>query len=69
MKIRFECDALSSVNNIYIDQIYINATTQQGPNYYYNNSYTQVGTYQYFVWAKDQSGNSIKSSLQTFLVQ
>ncbi|MCX6672064.1 MAG: class II glutamine amidotransferase, partial [Euryarchaeota archaeon] len=68
MKIRFECDAPSSSYTVYIDQVYINATTAQGPNYYYNNTYTQEGTYQYYIWAKDTSGNSIKSDVHTFQV-
>jgi hypothetical protein len=68
MKIRFECDALSGKNNVYIDQVYVNATTAQGPNYSYTNTYSQVGTYQYFIWARDSSGNSVKSSIFTFSV-
>jgi hypothetical protein len=68
MKIRFECDALSSSNTVYIDQVYINATTAQGPNYYLKNTYSQSGTYHYFIWAKDPSGNSIKSAVNTFVV-
>jgi hypothetical protein len=68
MKIRFECDAIGAQNQVYIDQVYINATTAQGPNYYYTNTYSQLGTYQYFIWAKDPSGNNIKSTTHTFSV-
>jgi hypothetical protein len=68
MKIRFECDAIGAEKYVYIDQVYINATTAQGPNYYYTNTYSQLGTYQYFIWAKDPSGNSIKSATYTFSV-
>ena len=67
MKIRFECDTSGS-KCVYIDQIYINATTAQGPNYSYTNTYSQLGTYQYFIWAKDPSGNGIKSATYTFSV-
>jgi hypothetical protein len=52
MKIRFECDAIGAGKYVYIDQVYINATTAQGPNYYLTKTYSQLGTYQYFIWAK-----------------
>jgi hypothetical protein len=68
MKIRFECDAIGYTKCVYIDQIYINATTAQAPHYYFTNTYSQLGTYQYFIWAKDLSGNSVKSATYTFLV-
>jgi GR25 family glycosyltransferase involved in LPS biosynthesis len=68
MKIRFECDASGSAKCAYIDQVYINATTTQGPNFYSRNTYTQEGQYQYYIWAKDPSGNSVRSGLYTFTV-
>lgn len=66
MKIRFQCDATTGDDQINIDQVYINATTGQSINYYYNTSYTQLGTYHYFIWAQDNHGNSIRSQIQTF---
>jgi hypothetical protein len=71
MKIRFECDADPSGrsnNTIYIDRIYINASAAQGLHYYVNRTYTQLGTYQYFIWAVDNKTNSIRSTTQTFKV-
>ena len=68
MKIRFQCDASNDADNIYIDQVYINATTAQGPNYYYKNTYTQPGTYQYYIKASDIHGNTIQSGIHYFNV-
>jgi PKD repeat protein len=65
MKIRFQCDASDDSDNIYIDQIFINATMAQGPKYYYNNTYIQKGIYHYFIWANDRNGN-INSSVSNF---
>ncbi len=68
MKIRFECDALRDENTVYIDQIYINATTAQGEHYFINDTYSQMGTYQYYIWARDTYGNGIRSPTQTFVM-
>ena len=69
MKIRFECDDFKDSGTVYIDQIYINATTTQGPTYYLNkNTYTLPGIYQYFIWANDTSGNEISSVLNSFKI-
>ena len=37
-----------------------------GDKYFYNISYTLVGTYNYYIWAKDTSNNGIKSSMYQF---
>ena len=37
-----------------------------GDKYFYNISYTLVGTYNYYIWAKDTSNNGIKSTLYQF---
>jgi len=34
--------------------------------YYYNTTYTEIGTYDYFIWANDTSGNEATSSTKTF---
>jgi len=34
--------------------------------YYYNATYTEVGTYDYFIWANDTSGNENTSSIKAF---
>ncbi|MBE3137249.1 MAG: hypothetical protein IMZ43_07675, partial [Thermoplasmata archaeon] len=41
-------------------------TLESGNNYYYNQSYSIVGTYNYNIWTKDTSNNGIKSSLYQF---
>ncbi len=38
----------------------------KGAQYYYNQSYATVGTYTYFIWAKDTSSNGIRSSSYQF---
>ena len=38
-------------------------------SFYYNSLYTLLGTYTYFIWANDTSGNANTSSIQTFLIQ
>ncbi|MBE3136948.1 MAG: DUF2341 domain-containing protein, partial [Thermoplasmata archaeon] len=66
MKIRFQCDASDDSDHVFIDQVYINATTAQGSHYYYNTSYIEPGTYHYYLWAQDQFGNSMRSATYTF---
>jgi hypothetical protein len=39
---------------------------KSGNNYYYNHSYSIVGTYNYHIWAKDTSNNGITSSIYQF---
>lgn len=68
MKIRFQCEGDNNSSNLYIDQIYLNATTGQPVNYYSTTSYSAIGTYNYYVWAKDNHGNSIKSQVKTFTI-
>ena len=63
MKIRFECDASSSTDYLYIDHIYITAT--QLPSLYtLMESFQLPGQYTYSIWCKDISGNTNQS--QTF---
>ncbi|MCD6171407.1 MAG: hypothetical protein J7J36_03195 [Thermoplasmata archaeon] len=38
------------------------------PNYFYNNTYSQIGTYHFFIWANDTSGNSNRSGLYSFII-
>lgn len=68
MKIRFECDALTSYNNVYIDKIYINATTAQGLIRYLNRTYSTLGTYTYYIWANDNSGNGVRTGAGSFII-
>jgi hypothetical protein len=66
MKIRFQCDASDVDDQIYIDQVYINATTGQPVTYYKNTIFNNPGTYHYYIWAQDNHGNSIRSGVRTF---
>jgi len=53
------------VNISYPDGYMVNLT-MSGGSYYYNATYTMLGTYHYFIWAKDVSGNSNSSPLHQF---
>ncbi len=54
------------VNITYPDGSYINVT--MSGSYYYNASYSMLGTYSYFIWANDTSGNSAVSGIYTFTI-
>ena len=41
-------------------------TTMNKGSYYYNTSYNIIGTYTYYIWAKDTSNNIVTSSTNTF---
>jgi len=56
------------VNITYPDSSYHNETMLEG-SYYYNTSYTIIGTYNYFIWANDTNGNSNTSSVYDFAIQ
>jgi len=45
----------------------VNATMNEG-SYYYNTTYTVVGTYNFFIWANDTSGNSNMSTGHSFSI-
>jgi len=70
MKMKFRCDASGNQDDIYIDNIYVNATTGEGISgtYCYNTTYAQPGNYNYFIWANDINGNSNMSSNWQFSV-
>jgi len=53
------------VNITYPDSTYHNET-MLGGSYYYNATYDQVGTYEYFIWANDTSGNANTSAIYHF---
>ena len=38
-------------------------------NYYFNQTYSQVGTYYYYIWADDPSGNTITSTNYSFAIE
>ena len=39
-----------------------------GDEYYFNTSFSNIGTYSYVIWAKDTSGNINHSGLYTFVL-
>jgi PKD repeat protein len=39
-----------------------------GGSFYYNTTYSQIGTYSYYIWANDTRGNSNKTSSYTFRI-
>jgi len=45
----------------------VNVSMNEG-SYYYNASYMIVGTYDYFIWVNDTSGNSNMSSVEHFTI-
>jgi len=53
------------VNITYPDASFVNVS-MLGGSYYYNNLYTDVGTYQYFIWAIDTIGNTNTSAVHDF---
>ncbi len=67
------CDV---TDNIEVDSVKINITWPEGfepqnitmneGSYYYNATYTRVGTYTYFIWANDTSGNENTSDIHNF---
>ncbi len=36
--------------------------------FYYNNNYSVIGNYSYYIWANDNLGHNIKSSTYTFTI-
>jgi len=69
-------------DNIALNEIWVNVSGPAGfttvnttmgvdatGRYYYNVTYTVVGTYDYFIWANDTSDNSIISSNRQFLIE
>jgi len=70
--VNITCDV---IDNIAVDEVHVNITypdasyhnfTMNEGSYYYNQTYSMIGTYHYFIWATDASGNSKKSSTYTF---
>ena len=58
---------VAKVNITHPDTTSVNVTMNTG-SYYYNTTYTQLGVYQYFIWANDTSGNSNTSAIYNFTI-
>ena len=66
------------IDNVGVDEVKVNITypdssyhneTMLGGSYYYNVTYDQVGTYDYFIWANDTFGNSNTSATYSFVIE
>ncbi|HEC82332.1 MAG TPA: hypothetical protein ENI53_00405 [Thermoplasmatales archaeon] len=70
------------IDDVAVDSVVVNITYPGGfavnhtmeridgtDDYYCNNTYSIVGTYHYFIWANDTSGNSNISSIHTFNIK
>jgi alkyl hydroperoxide reductase subunit AhpC len=68
MNIRFRCSASDDNDDVYIDAIYINATIGESDSYYYNDTYTTAGTYNYSIWANDINGYANISDTYSFKI-
>jgi len=59
------------VNITYPNESYVNQTMIHilgTDNYYYNSTYTDIGTYYYFIWANDTYNNAYTSSTHSFAI-
>jgi hypothetical protein len=64
-------DNAGGVKEVRVHITYPDHTTQNlsmKPRYYLNQTYSQKGTYQFFIWADDTSGNSVKSATYQFSI-
>ena len=52
----------------YPDDYFYNMTMSTNSGYYYESTYTMVGTYDYFIWAEDINGNDIISLTYQFTI-
>jgi hypothetical protein len=68
MNIRFRGDTASSSICVYLDQIYINATTNDPPLYKSKQNFSLPGLYDYSIWCKDINGNTATSDTYQFTV-
>jgi len=68
MNIRFRCGSGGASNDVFIDQIYINATHLEPTLYSSTKSFTLPGLYHYSFWCKDVNGNTATSATHDFEV-
>lgn len=75
--VNITCDVTDDrgVDEVWVNITYPDATSRNftmakgsGSNYYFEQTYTDIGTYNYFIWANDTSGNSNISTIYTFLI-
>ncbi|HWR26852.1 MAG TPA: PA14 domain-containing protein, partial [Candidatus Thermoplasmatota archaeon] len=68
LNIRFRCASGGTGSDVYLDQIYINATRLEPTLYTSIESYTLPGQYSYSIWCKDINGNTNTSATSQFTV-
>jgi hypothetical protein len=65
-------DAVSGVDEVYLNLTYPDTSKATilmdkiGNSYYYNTTYSNIGNYDYLIWAKDIVTNNIESSTDVF---
>lgn len=70
--VNITCNVIDNqgVNNVKLNITYPDSTqvnvSMSGGSYYYNDTYGQVGTYNYYIWTDDTSGNTNISSVYHF---
>lgn len=73
--VNISCDVIDNVkvNNVKININYpdssINNVTMSEGSYYYNTTYSMLGTYKYFIWANDTNNNTNVSAIYFFTIQ
>jgi len=73
--VNITCDVTddTAVDEVWVNITYPDATSQNFSmiegSYYFKQTYTEIGTYNYFIWANDTSGNSNISTIYTFKIQ
>jgi hypothetical protein len=68
VNIRFRCASGGTGSDVYIDQIYINATRMEPALYSSVERFTVLGQYSYSFWCKDINGNTNTSAPSQFNV-
>lgn len=68
MKIRFRCTASDINDDVFIDQISINATRLEPALYTTTVTFAIPGQYNYSIWCADVNGNTNSSTVQQFTV-
>jgi parallel beta-helix repeat protein len=69
--VNITCDVTDNdvVDEVWMNVTYPDTTTHNysmNPSYFFNQAYSQIGTYQFFIWANDTNGNSNRSAIYTF---
>ncbi len=52
-----------------VHNVSMNECTPPPYNYYYNATYSMIGTYHFYIWANDTAGNTTTSSVYTFEIE